>query len=433
METDPEAALLIWKTINLGTIAGIIAMLVLLFASALISGSEVAFFSLSPSDIEKLNKKPNRANNALLQLLKFPEKVLATILIVNNFVNIGIVLLSTFVVESLIDFSAMPYWIIFLVQVVIVTFLLLLFGEVIPKVYANTISLKFARFMALPIQVFYKIFSPFTSLLVKSTAVFDRKFDRNRQNFSVNDLSKALQLTENVHQDEKDILEGIVSFGNIDVNGIMTPRVDVAAIDITAGFKELISLITESSYSRIPVYQERFDNIKGIVYSKDLLPYIDNDENFEWQILIREPYFVPETKKINELLQEFQEKKIHMAIVVDEYGGANGIVTIEDILEEILGNLTDENDDEQPDYKKIDEKTYLFEGKTQLYDFYKILDIDSTEIEYRKGDADTIAGLILEIKGEIPQNGDKVSFKNLDLLVEQADNRRIVKVKAIKK
>lgn len=433
MEADPEAALLVWKTIDISAIVGIFTMVILLLISALISGSEVAFFSLSPTDIEKLKSKKTNINNAIIDLLSFPKRALATILITNNFVNIGIVLVSSFVLDSLIDFSYTPFWLVFSIQVVVVTFLLLLFGEVIPKVYANAVSLKFARFMALPLEILDKIFRPFTVFLVKSTSIFDRKFEKHKQNFSVNDLSEALKLTQNVKEDEKEILEGIVSFGNIDVNGVMTPRVDVVAIEFGSDFGSLIDIIKKSGFSRIPVYKERIDNIKGLIYTKDLLPYVDEKEDFEWNFLIREPYFVPETKKINELLEEFQEKKIHMAIVVDEYGGANGVVTIEDILEEILGDMNDENDDEISDFEKLDEKNYIFNGKTPLYDFYKILDIDNEEFEQKKGDADTLAGLILEIKGEFPKKGERFSFKSLDLVVEKADVRRIIKVKVEKK
>ncbi|MCK5535699.1 MAG: gliding motility-associated protein GldE [Bacteroidales bacterium] len=407
-------------------------MIILLLSSALISGSEVALFSLPPSDVDLLKRKKTRKAKLLLNLLSMPQRTLATILITNNFVNIAIVLVSTYVLESIFDFSLTPQWLVFFIQVVSVTFLLLLFGEIIPKVYANSAALKFSKFIVLPVSLLDRIFMPLSSILVKLTSVVDKRFDKFKQNISVDVLSEALRLTENVQKDEKRILKGIVSFGNIDANGVMTPRVDVVAVDTATRFHALLNLINDSGFSRIPVYEHTFDNIKGVLYTKDLLQYIDNTDDFDWQKVIREPYFIPETKKINELLEEFQAKKNHMAIVVDEYGGANGIVTIEDVLEEIIGEMNDEYDDEELDYEKLDENTYIFEGKTLLYDFYKLLEIDSDLFEEMKGDADTIAGLFLEIKGEFPKLGEKINIRNLGFIAEQIDQRRIKKIKVIR-
>jgi gliding motility-associated protein GldE len=404
-------------------------MVLLLFCSALISGSEVAFFSLSPQQINNLESEDQAKNRRLLKLLRKPEQLLATILIGNNFVNVGIVILSSFITNSLVNFSNAPT-IGFLVQVVIITFLLLLFGEIIPKVYATQTSVKFSKFMAFPLYYLEKVFRPMSAILIKSTSIVNKRISK-KQNISMGDLSQALELTADEITEEIEILEGIVNFGNINVAEIMKSRVDVVAVDVKTNFGKLQSVIIESGYSRIPVYDSTFDHVRGILYVKDLLPHHHKPVTFRWQSLIRPPYYVPETKKINDLLEEFQTQKNHMAIVVDEYGGTSGIITMEDILEEIIGDITDESDEEKETFTLEDDGSYIFEGKTMLNDFFKIVEIDSDIFDDIKGDADTLAGLLLEVKGEIPQKKEEFDCKSYQFIVEAVDNRRIKKIRFI--
>ena len=404
-------------------------MVLLLFCSALISGSEVALFSLSPQQINDIESDDNQKNKRLLKLLRMPEQLLATILIGNNFVNVGIVILASFITNSLVDFSNAPT-IGFLVQVVIITFLLLLFGEIIPKVYATQITVRFSRFMAFPLYYMEKIFRPLSAILIKSTSIVNKRISK-KQNISMGDLSQALELTADEITDEIEILEGIVNFGSINVAEIMKSRVDVVAIDVRTSFSKLKSVIIESGYSRIPVYDGTFDNVRGILYVKDLLPHHHKPNSFRWQSIIRPPYYVPETKKINDLLEEFQTQKNHMAIVVDEYGGTSGIITMEDILEEIVGDISDESDEERDTYILEDDGSFLFEGKTMLNDFFKIVDLESDVFDDVKGDADTLAGLLLEMKGEIPQKKEEFDYKTYQFIVEAVDNRRIKKIRFI--
>ncbi len=413
-----------------GVIIGFIIMILLLIASAFISGSEVAFFYLTPSNINILKEKVSRTNNLILKLLNTPERLLATILIANNFVNVGIIILSTFVTISFVDFSYSPA-IRFVLQVIIITFLILLFGEIIPKIYATQYAMRFASFMAYPLFFLEKIFRPISFFLIYSTKIVNKKFSQAKQNISIDDLSQALDLTSDEIKEDKKILKGIVKFGNTNVKEIMKSRVDIVAIDIktTPNLSGLLPVIIESGYSRIPVYSENFDNIKGILYIKDLLSHIHKDDSFRWESLIRAPYFVPETKKINDLLEEFQSKKIHMAVVIDEYGGTSGIVTLEDILEEIVGEINDEFDDKQVKYSKLDDKNYIFEGKTLLNDFYKIIQSDDNIFDDIKGDSDTLAGLILEIKGEIPKIYENIISKNFVFKIESVDKRRIRRIR----
>lgn len=412
--------------------ADLLVMVMLLVMSALISGSEVAFFSLSPAKIDRLKQSNSKTHKLILDLLDYPEKLLATILIANNLVNVGIVILSTFVTESLLDFSRASKGVELGFQIGVVTFLLLIFGEILPKVYATHFSLKFSNFMALPLFVLTRLFNFISRPLVNSSAIFKKKFIKDRQRLSIDDLSDALDLTGNQINEDKEILEGIVKFGNIEAKEIMKPRVDVVAVDIKYKFSKLISIIIDSEYSRIPVFYKTFDNIKGILYVKDLLRHINEDNNFAWQTLLRKPYIIPETKKINDLLSEFQQNKIHMAIVVDEYGGTSGIVTLEDVIEEILGEISDEYDTEDElSYTKLDEKTYLFEGKTLINDFCKIVGIEDAFFEEERGDADTLAGFILEQTGEIPTKGKAVLYNNITFKVEAVDKRRIKQIKVI--
>jgi len=433
LETDSFSTLflnnsdIVFHTLDISTIISLLVMVLLLFCSALISGSEVALFSLSPQQISGIEAEENQKNRRLLKLLRMPEELLATILIGNNFVNVGIVILSSFITNSIVDFSNAPT-IGFLVQVVIITFLLLLFGEIIPKVYATQTSVKFSKFMAFPLYYMEKIFRPMSAILIKSTSIVNKRISK-KQNISMGDLSQALELTADEISDEMEILEGIVNFGNINVVEIMKSRVDVVAIDVKTGFGKLKSILIDSGYSRIPVYDETFDNVRGILYVKDLLPHHHKPNTFRWQSIIRPPFYVPETKKINDLLEEFQTQKNHMAIVVDEYGGTSGIITMEDILEEIIGDIPDESDEEKETYTLEKDGTYLFEGKTLLNDFFKITELDSDLFENIKGDADTLAGLLLEMKGEIPQKKEEFEYQHFRFIVEAVDNRRIKKIR----
>ncbi|RXQ96705.1 gliding motility-associated protein GldE [Ancylomarina salipaludis] len=418
---------IVFKPLSLSIIAELCAMVLLLFFSALISGSEVAVFSLSPKNLREIEDAQTNKSKKLLKLLRMPEKLLATILIANNFVNIAIVILSTYITSSLIDFSQAPT-IGFIVQVVVVTFLLLLFGEIIPKVYAAQFSLRFSQYMAVPLVFLEKALSPLGTILINSTSFVNKRISK-KQNISMDDLSHALVLTADEMSEEIEILEGIVKFGNINVDEIMRARVDVIAVDIRTSFSKLKSIIIESGYSRIPVYDGAFDNVRGILYVKDLLPHHHKPNTFRWQSLIRPPYFVPETKKISDLLEEFQTKKNHMAIVVDEYGGTSGIISLEDILEEIVGDITDELDDQQDFYSIEEDGSYLFEGKTLLNDFFKLIDIEDDVFDKIKGDADTLAGLILEMKGEIPQKKEVFTYHGYEFIIEAVDNRRIKKIR----
>ena len=418
--------------LSVGVMTGILWIILLLIASALVSGAEVAFFSLGPNQLHELRLREDRHDLAVLRLVETPQRLLATILISNNFINVAIIVISTFVTNSLFDSTKQPYWLIFLIQVVVVTALILMMGEILPKVYATRRNLELARFMSGPIQILIRVFYPLSSILIHSTNLIERKISRKKYNLSMSELSDAIELTsgENAPAEEKKILRGIVKFGDIEVKEIMRSRVDVLAVDITTSFKELLQMIIEAGYSRIPVYEDSFDQVKGILYIKDLLPFLDKDENFKWTSLLRDAFFVPENKKINDLLQEFQEKKIHMAVVVDEYGGTSGIVTLEDIIEEIVGEISDEHDElvGDIDYSQLDDHNFLFEGKTSLNDFCKILGIDDDIFDAVKGDADSLAGLILELLEKMPVKDEKVSFEQFTFTAKAVDNRRIKQV-----
>ena len=434
METDPLLVATIFDGWNIdfhplkiGTVITLFIVLLLLLTSAMISGSEVAYFSLSAKDKQKL-KKPGRTNQRVLDNLNNPEKLLATILVTNNFVNVGIIILTAYVTNNLVSFVNAPV-LEFIFQVVLITFFLLLFGEIIPKVYATHSALRFARMMALPLQTLEKVFRPINAILIQSTGFVNRKMQKHRKNISIDEISQALELTSDQElSEEKDILEGIVKFGNKNVSEIMKPRVDVVAIDIKTDFDEIINIINDSGYSRIPVYIESFDNVSGILYIKDILPHYHKTKAFKWQTLIRPPFYVPDTKKISSLLEEFQKAKIHMAIVVDEYGGTSGIVTLEDILEEIVGDITDEFDEEEKFFTRLNERTFLFDGKVLLGDFYRVTNTDDSLFNDVKGDADTLAGLILELKGEIPKINEEIKCKQFVFTIKQVDNRRIKEI-----
>jgi putative hemolysin len=429
MTTELNIVLSLFKPFTFGIAVEIIVMLVLLFFSALFSGAEIAFFSLKPVNLNELKNKKSRSGKVILKLLEHPKRLLATILIALNFVNIGIVIVSTYITIGLFDFGD-NIVLAFIIQVVLVTFLILLFGEITPKIYATQYAIPFASFVARPISFCIQLFYPLSSLLISSTSIIDKRITR-KHNISITDLSEALDITtgKDTPEEEKKILRGIVKFGNIDVKEVMRSRIDVTAVDVKTDFRQLVNIILDSGYSRIPVYKENFDCITGILHIKDLLPHLGKEADFNWQSLIRPAFFVPESKKINDLLQEFREKKNHMAVVVDEYGGTSGVLTMEDIIEEIVGEINDEFDTDEVIFSKLDENNFVFEGKTLLNDFCKIMKIDPDTFDEKKGDSDTIAGLILEIEGKIPEKNDKIQYKNFIFTIEAADKRSIKRVK----
>lgn len=403
-------------------------LIVLLACSAFVSGSEVAFFSLGPAEIDKLAVKDSRNATTALKLLSSPEELLSTILVANNFINVGIVLLSAYISDQLFDFSLNPV-LGFLLEVISITFILLLFGEILPKVYATKANLSFALLMSMPLNFFEKVFRPLSRFLIKSTSIVKRRSSQKEHSISKGELSEAISLASGENKEDEKILKGIVKFGNIEAKEIMRPRIDIMAIDIKTPFSDVIPQIIDSGYSRIPVYSGTFDKVQGILYVKDILPHYHKPNSFNWQSLLRPPYFVPESKRINDLLEEFQTKKIHLAIVIDEYGGTSGIITLEDILEEIVGEIPDEHDTEEVSYEKLDENTYVFEGKTQLHDFFKLINLDTDPFEDVRGDSDTLAGLILELTGEIPEQGFGIDYRNFRFKIISADRRRIKKIK----
>ena len=431
--SDPLGILLItFNGIGGTEVLFFVAILFLLGCSALISGSEIAFFSLKRQQLDEMEKDSKGISKVvhLLRSHKGPEKLLATILIANNFVNVAIIILSDQLIRKLFAFRSDEQFEQILITVVAVTFFLLLFGEVLPKVYATYNAKKLSNLMAFPIQVLKKIFSPLSNLLLKFTPIIDKNIRKKNAEISVEDLEKALALTKDGDKDDEEhkMLKGIVRFGNTDVKQIMTPRTDITAFRINTSFEDLIEGVIDSGYSRIPVYEESTDEISGMFYLKDMLPHIDKP-NFKWQSKLRDPFFVPENKKLDVLLREFQERKMHLAVVVDEYGGTSGIVTLEDILEEIVGEITDEFDDEDVVYTKLDEDNYVFEGKTPLIDVYRIMEIDGDELEDAKGESDTLAGFIIEQAGKLLQKNEIVKFNEFTFTVEAADKRKVKQVK----
>jgi len=424
---NPDALMYPFST---AILVSLLAMMVLLFFSAMISGSEIGFFSLGPQHLSKLRE--HGKGNLIMKLLEKPKRLLATILIANNFVNVAIVVLSTYIVTLWFNLESFPL-LAFLIQVVAVTTLILLLGEILPKMYASVHPMRFAGTMAGPVYLLVRLFYPFSTLIVRSTSFLDRKISNKGHPISRSELSDAIEITagETTPEEGKKILQGIVKFGDTEVKEIMRSRVDVVAIDIDDNFREVLETIVESGFSRIPVYKESFDNIQGVLYVKDLLPHVDKKAQFKWQKLIRDAFFVPENKKINNLLQEFQEKKIHLAIVVDEYGGTSGIITLEDVLEEIVGEITDESDMgvEEFVYEQIDDNTYIFEGKTTINDFCRILGLEDDLFDSVKGDADSLAGLILELEGKIPGQGEETTFRNFVFRVIEVDPKRIKRIR----
>ena len=412
------------------TISAIIAIVLaglLLLVSGFASASEIAFFSLSPSDLNAIDEKKHPSDEKIRKLLDDTERLLATILITNNFVNVTIIMLCNFFFMSVFEFHSPIAE--FLILTVILTFLLLLFGEIMPKIYSAQKTLAFCRFSAPGIWMFRSLFYPVASMLVRSTSFLNKHFARKNHNISVDELSHALELTDKAElKEENNILEGIIRFGGETAKEVMTSRLDVVDLDIRTPFKDVLQCIIENAYSRIPIYSENRDNIKGILYIKDLLPHL-NKVDFRWQSLIRPAYFVPETKMIDDLLRDFQANKIHIAIVVDEFGGTSGIVTMEDIIEEIVGEIHDEYDDEERTYAVLNDHTWVFEAKTQLTDFYKITKVDEEVFDEVAGDSDTLAGLLLELKGGFPALHEKVTYDHYEFEVLEMDNRRILKVK----
>ncbi len=404
--------------------------IVLLLLSGFASGSEIAIFSLSPSDINELNPDKNPSDKAICQLREDSERTLATILITNNLVNVTIIMLCNFIFGSLVVFKVK--WLDFLVITVFLTFLLLLFGEIMPKVYSRSIPLKFCRKAVGGLLFFRKLFWPLETVLLKSGVIAEKAMPKEKRQLSVDDLEQALELTNKEDiKEEQSMLKGIIRFGDETAKEIMTPRQDIGDIDIRSSFRDVLKFIVDNNYSRIPIYQDNEDNIRGVLYIKDLLPHIGKPDNFRWQSLIRPTYFVPETKKIDDLLHEFQDNKVHIAIVVDEFGGTSGLVTLEDILEEIVGEINDEYDEEEKSYTRLNSNTYIFEGKTLLSDFCKILGIDDEEFESVVGDADSLAGLLLELKGDFLNLHEKTTFKNYTFEVMAVEERRISKVKVV--
>ena len=415
----------------MGAIIAILLAVLLLYASGFVSASEIAFFSLSPVDLSEIEEGKHTSDRRISALLNDSERLLATILISNNFVNVTIIMLCNYFFASTIHFGNSVI-LEFLLITVVLTFLLLLFGEIMPKIYSAQNTLKFCRKAAPAISFLKKFFSPLSALLVRSSFLVNRCVAKKNYNISVDELSQALELTDKSEiSEESNILEGIIRFGEETAKEVMTSRLDMVDLEINTPYSDVLKCIVENAYSRIPVYAESRDNIKGILYIKDLLPHLGKGDNFRWQTLVRPAYFVPETKMIDDLLRDFQANKIHIAIVVDEFGGTSGIVTMEDIIEEIVGEINDEYDDEERTYVKLNDRTYIFEAKTLLSDFYKIMKADPALFEKVEGDADTLAGLLLEIKGEFPVLLKRFGYRNYHFEVLEMNTRRILKVKVI--
>ncbi len=435
---EPPSAYPFWTALYLlplgpDTLIALVAIILLLAASAAVSASEVALFSLSPTHMRDLKERGGVSGQKVLDLLAKPRRLLATILIANNLVNVAIVILSTFVVASALDLARMPAYVVFLVQVIAVTFVLLLVGEVVPKVYATTNPMRVSQSMAPTLHALRWLFTPLSEVLVRSTTFIEKRYRRNSSHtISVDSLGHALELTQDASttDEEQRILRGIVKFGNIEVRQVMRPRTEVVAFENDLSFSQLLTAIVDSGFSRVPVYEETLDRILGILYIKDILPHIDK-KDFKWHSLLRSPYFVPESKKLDDLLKEFQEQKVHLAVVVDEYGGTSGIITLEDVIEEIVGDITDEYDEEDVIHTRIDDHTWLFEGRIALTDMYRILETDGELFEQHKGESGTLGGFVLELTGRIPKKGERVDLRNYTFVVEASDNKRIRRLKVI--
>lgn len=416
---------------SLGVMVAFVLTIILLFLSGFASGSEIAFFSLSPTDVSQLDGEHNDKDKKIEILREDSERTLATILITNNFVNVTIIMLCNYIFTHTVDFGN-ALWLEFICITILLTFLLLLFGEIMPKVYARQSSLRFCRYSASGILFLRKLFWPISNILLRSGILAEKIIQQENHVLSVNELEQALELTNKEDiKEEESMLQGIIRFSDESAKEIMTSRQDVVDLDIRSSFADVLACIVENNYSRIPVYQDSIDNIRGVLYIKDLLPHLGKPSNFRWQSLIRPPYFVPETKKIDDLLREFQDNKVHIAIVVDEFGGTSGIVTLEDILEEIVGEINDEYDEDEKLFTRIGKNIFVFEGKTLLSDFCKIMKIDDNYFDEVEGDADTIAGLLLEIKGDFPKPHEKLSFGKFHFEVLKTEERRLAKIKVL--
>ncbi len=439
MDPDPEPYIQLIPTLltpfftgfTLNAVIGLIVLFLLLAISALISSSETAFFSLQPADIDDLESRNDAKSQLVLKLREKPKTLLATILIGNNFVNVTITLLATYIVNEMFDLVNHPIA-AFVMELVVITSLVLIIGEITPKVLASKRPVKFARFMARPLQVLITLFKPLSKLLVNSTSFMDKHLEKKKTEISMEDLSKAVEIATEAATplDEKKMLKGIASFTEKEVSNVMKPRIDIIAVECGMPFQDMLSTVIKSGFSRIPVYDETLDKVNGILYVKDLLPYLDA-ESYEWQKLIRPAFFVPENRKINDLFQDFREKKIHIAIVVDEYGGTSGLITMEDVIEEIVGEINDEFDNvkQEEHYTKIDENTYLFKAQTSIIDFCKIFNVSENYFEPMQGEADTLAGLVLEIEGRIPEVGFSFNIEKFNFEITEADTRKIIQIK----
>lgn len=433
----PHSTILLNNFVNpfsIETLVNLIIIAILLLISAFISSSEIALFSLTPTELDKIKESDDKIFANINDVLNQPKYLLATILIVINSVNIAIIILSTLTLHLQFNFDIFPSWLDFSIQVIGITFIIILIGEIIPKVYATKNALKISLLMALPLKYVIKTFRPISFLLISSTNFIDKKIKRKAHDISVEELSHAIDLTNDINsnQQEHQILKGIVKFGETSVKEVMTPRVNVISIEKNLPFNDVIKVILESGNSRIPVYEDSFDKVIGVLYIKDIIPHINKENNFDWVALLRAPFFIPENKKLDDLLKEFQDKKIHLAIIVDEYGGTSGIITLEDIIEEIVGEISDEFDSDDIIYSKLDDSTYIFDGNTTINDLSKIIKLeDDTIFTEMKKEGETLAGIIIEISGKIPQKNEKVNFQNFSFIIEASDKRRIKRVKLI--
>ena len=439
MDPDPEPYIELLSILltpfytgfTINAIIGLVILCLLLVASALISSSETAYFSLQPADIDSLESMNDPKSQLVLQLRENPKMLLATILIGNNFVNVTITLLATYIVSEMFDMANHPAA-AFIMELVVVTSLVLLIGEIIPKILAAKKPVRFARFMARTLQVLIVLFKPLSKLLVNSTSFMDKHLERKKADISMDDLSTAVDIAteSSTPLDEKNMLKGIASFTEKEVSNVMKPRIDIVAVEVGMPFREMLDTVIKSGFSRIPVYEESLDKVSGILYVKDLLPYLDV-QTFEWRMLLRPAFFVPENRKINDLFQDFREKKIHIAIVVDEYGGTSGLITMEDVIEEIVGEINDEFDNvkQEQHYTKIDDSTYLFKAQTSIVDFCKVFNLDEDYFEEQQGEADTLAGLVLEIEGRIPEVGFSFNVEKFNFEITEADPRKIIQIK----
>ncbi|MCF7566985.1 gliding motility-associated protein GldE [Sabulilitoribacter arenilitoris] len=433
MDPDPASFFTLLIAIDFSVVSGFALLFLLLICSGLISGAEVALFSITRTDIEEGFEDNSKRIEIIAKLLERPKKLLATILVSNNFINIAIVILFAYLGGNMFESITSPI-LKFVLEVIIVTFLILLFGEILPKIYASRNKMKFVSFMAYPLWFLDVLLTPISMPMRGVTLAIHKKLGKQKSNLSVDQLSQALELTseDDTTKEEQKILQGIVSFGNTDTKQVMRPRIDIFALNIEQKYTEIMPEIIANGYSRIPVYRENIDTIEGVLYVKDLLPYIDRKQ-FDWSTLIREPFFVPENKKLDDLMAEFQEKKVHLAVVVDEYGGTSGLISLEDIIEEIVGDISDEFDDEDLMYSKLDDNNYVFEGKTALKDFYKVVKIEEESIfEDQKGEAETLAGFVLEISKSFPKLNSKINFENYVFTIEALDKKRIKRIKLTK-